>query len=269
MKFGIELECYGVIRVDVANAFRAEGLEAEVSNYAGSNYSVWQIKTDGSINGSLPFEVVSPVLQGESGIEQVRKVCAILNRLGAQVNTSCGFHVHHDAANWGIREFRYLFKKFIKFETALDAVQPRSRRGNNNNYIKSVSGYHDTTTASGCKARMAEIDSCRSVVQLSRLFNNNRYYKLNLQSFFRSGTVEFRNHAGTIDAVKVENYIRLTAGLVSEAANHVSVQPHAKTVTSKQALDTMLSGMTRRGSINKEIADFYQSRAKTLGEQNA
>jgi len=269
MKFGIELECYDVNRHDVAYALQQAGLPVEVAGYTGNNYSVWQLKNDGSIQGNCGFEVVSPILQGEAGIEQVRKVCEILTTIGAKVNTSCGFHVHHDVAGWGIKEFRNLFKRFIKFEGAMDSIQPRSRRSNNNRYIQTVSGIYDTKTKQGCEARMADVETCRSVRQLSDLFNGSRYFKLNLQSFFRSGTVEFRHHAGTVDADKVENYIRLTAGMVSEAANHVAIKAFDKDTTSKDALEMMLAGMTRRGSINKAIAKFYKDRAKKLENTNA
>ena len=264
MKFGIELECYDVNRQNVAYEMQRAGLNVMVASYCGQDYSVWQLKTDGSIDGMNGFEVVSPVLQGEQGIEEVRKVCKILNDMGVKVNKSCGFHVHHDVQGWGIKEFRNLFKRFIKFEAALDSVQPSSRRGNSNRYIQSVAGTYNTKTKLGSIARMAQIDTCRSIRQLSELFNNNRYFKLNLQSFFRSGTVEFRNHAGTIDADKVENYIRLTAGMVTEAKNHVAIKPFEKDTTAKEGLEMMLAGMTRRGSINAQIAKFYKERAKKM-----
>lgn len=254
MKFGIELECYDVDMDTVATTLNSNGIQAAVAGYMGRAYNIWQIKTDGSISGRNGFEVVSPVLEGEEGIQQVRKVCRLLNDLNAKVNTSCGFHVHHDASNWKLQEFRNLFKRFIKFEDALDSVQPESRRGDSNRYIMSIKR----------RVTVEQIDSARSIRRLSELFSNNRYFKLNMQSYFRSGSVEFRNHAGTTDPDKVENYIRLTYAMVADAQDHVAVKPFSAPTTTRQALDTMLSGMVRRGRLTKQIAIYYQNRCEAL-----
>lgn len=250
MKFGIELECYNVSRNTVATALVNAGLSATIAGYAGNDYSKWQVKTDGSINGTEGFEVVSPVLEGEAGLSEVRKVCAVLNSLDAKVNSSCGFHVHHDASGWGVQEFRNLFKRFVKFEGALDMLQPSNRRADQNAYILSVAN----------RARPELIDSCRSVRQLSDLFGNRRYFKLNLQSFFRSGTVEFRHHSGTTDADKIVNYIRLTAAMVKDARDHVAIKAFTQPTDSKKALSVMLAGMVRRNNLTPQVAKYYEER---------
>jgi hypothetical protein len=254
-KFGVEMECFGVARDVVAQALINAGVGAVVAGYTGSNYNSWQIKTDGSINEYTGFEVVSRVLQGEDGIAEVAKVCEVLESLGAKVNKSCGMHIHHDAASWGIQKFRNLFKRFVKFEAALDSIQPESRRANNNRYCASMIQSYDMPR---------RIDDCRTVQQLSRLYGDNRYLKLNLQSFFRMGTVEFRNHAGTVSAAKVCNYIRLTGAMVKDANDNVAIKQFARSVTVAESLDTMLSGMVRRGGINTMVANFYKQRQATI-----
>ena len=223
------------------------GVNAYSSSYSGREYSVWQVKSDCSIQGNNGFEVVSPILEGEAGIAEVQKVCDTLVSLGAQVNKSCGFHIHHDATGWGIQKFRNLFKRFVKFENALDSVQPESR-GNANRYCASVI------------KTFAEIDQCNTVNGLSNLYGNSRYFKLNLQSFFRQNSVEFRNHAGTVEAAKVINYIRLTSAMVVDAGDKTAVKQFTKPTTAKEALDTMLAGMIRRNRITTETATFYKTR---------
>jgi hypothetical protein len=251
-KFGIELECFNVPQITVAHALRTAGINAVTAGYSGRDYNVWQIKTDGSINGRDGFEVVSPILEGEAGIADARKVCEVLVALGAQVNKSCGFHIHHNAADWGIAKFRNLFKRFVKFETALDSIQPESRRANNNRYCVSV------------VKTFQQIDACTTVRALSDLYNNNRYVKLNLQSFFRMGSVEFRHHSGTVEADKVEQYIRLTAAMVEDAAEITAIKPLKDGTSTSDALSLMLAGMVRRGRIGKNTAKFYQKRAAKL-----
>jgi hypothetical protein len=248
-KFGIELECFNVDMSVVVTALRnVAQVNAHSSSYSGREYSVWQVKYDGSIQGNNGFEVVSPILEGEAGIAEVQKVCDALVAIGAQVNKSCGFHIHHDATGWGIQKFRNLFKRFVKFENALDSVQPESRRGDNNRYCKSI------------VKTFAQIDQCNTVNGLAMLYDNNRYFKLNLQSFFRQGSVEFRNHAGTVEAAKVINYIRLTSAMVCDAGDKTAVKQFTKPTTAKEALDTMLAGMIRRNRITTETATFYKTR---------
>lgn len=259
-KFGIELECFNATQNQVAQALINVGINAITSFYSGSNYGVWQIKTDGSIQGVNGFEVVSPILEGEAGIAEARKVCEVLVAIGAQVNKSCGFHIHHNAKNWGIQEFRNLFKRVAKFEAALDSVQPESRRANNNRFCKSI-------VMNTVAETFRQIDRCTTVNQLSVAYGQNRYYKLNLQSFFRMGTVEFRNHAGTIEADKVEQYIRLTFAMVKDAQDHVAIKNFTQVVTAKEALDTMLAGMIRRGHIGNYTAKFYKKRAVKFSKE--
>jgi len=250
-KFGVEIECFGVDRATVVNAMVAAGVPTIQNGYTGNTYSVWQVKLDGSINDMTGFEVVSRILEGEAGIAEVAIVCNVLEGLGAKVNKSCGMHIHHDVQGWGITKFRNLFKRFIKFEVALDSIQPESRRGNNNRFCQAVMRTLDITD---------KIDACRTIQQLSALYGDNRYYKLNMQSFFRMGTVEFRNHAGTVSAEKICNYIRLTGSMVQDSTNKVAIKPFKSDVTVTEALDTMLSGMVRRGNIAGTVATYYKKR---------
>jgi hypothetical protein len=255
-KFGIELECFNVAIHDVVAALRNAGINAHSASYSGREYSVWQIKTDGSIQGVDGFEVVSPILVGEDGITEAKKVCNILAGLGAKVNKSCGFHIHHNAKDWKLGQFKNLFKRFAKYESALDSIQPVSRRENNNRYCQSI------VNRNGVANTFSKIDSCRNIRMMSNLFDS-RYVKLNFQSFIRMGTVEFRNHAGTFDAVKVENYIRLTGGMVALAEKGVKVsEPVANTAS--ESLKALLDYMTRSKAITKEMSAFYKARATKL-----
>lgn len=262
-KFGVELECFNVERSVVVDALTQAGFRATESMYQGQNYSVWQIKHDGSIQGRNAFEVVSPILQGEEGIQAIRKVCEILTALGAEVNTSTGFHVHHDATTWGIKEFRNLMKRFIKFEAGMDAIQPASRRHSDNRYIASLYVGYSNTDINRQKQLFSAIDECRSVRKLAEMFGT-RYLKLNMQCFFRTNTVEFRHHSGTVDAQKVENYIRLTYAMVQDAKDHVAVKAFSEQFTAKVALDTMLAGLVRRARLSQDVAKFYKARAVQL-----
>lgn len=262
-KFGVELECFNVPMDTVVNALNMAGIPAIRTHYSGNDYTKFQIKHDGSINGTHGFEVVSPILEGEDGIATIRKVCEIITALGAQVNQSTGFHIHHNVSSWGIKEFRNLFKRFVKFEAGMDSIQPASRRNQANRYVGSLYGSMTNTSVESQAVLFGDIDRARTVRQLAQVFST-RYLKLNLQSFFRQGSVEFRHHSGTTDADKVENYIRLTFGMVADAQDHVAVKAFKEQYTAKVALDTMLAGMVRRARITPALAQFYKARSVQL-----
>ena len=61
----------------------------------------WQIKSDASINprrrGYVGAELISPILSGLPGLRSVYFMCDALRRIDADINSSCGIHVHHDA----------------------------------------------------------------------------------------------------------------------------------------------------------------------------
>jgi hypothetical protein len=93
--FGVELETFmpsTVSSADVQSALTRAGLPG------------WQIKSDTSIvcNPSLPscyrVELVSPVLSGAAGMEQIYKLLKAVKPLNPSVNKSCGLHVHVSAA---------------------------------------------------------------------------------------------------------------------------------------------------------------------------
>ena len=53
----------------------------------------------------------------------------------------------------------------------------------------------------------------------SHMPDNHRYCKVNLKSFRRHGTIEFRHHSGSTDFEKISNWIILTQAIVERAVN--------------------------------------------------
>ncbi len=84
--FGVEIEAYNCTQTQVATAFQQAVINAEVQSYNHSTQPCWKVITDGSISGTNGFAVVSPILQGEEGLRQVRVVMEALTSIGAKVN---------------------------------------------------------------------------------------------------------------------------------------------------------------------------------------
>jgi len=212
MKFGIEIEFIGSLN-PVLDALRSRRIEVEYEGHHHNTRSNWKIVSDASVHGG--WELVSPILDTKSGaFKDIQKVCAALNEAGASVNRSCGFHVHVDARGAELGTIKNIVKFFYKFEPQFDKVVSDSRR--NNRFCQSNRVYFRDTN--DC---FNQVDQCRTIYELRGLFRWNRYHKLNLESLERHGTVEFRQHQGTIDADKMIAWVKLCVGVVETASKYV------------------------------------------------
>lgn len=212
--FGIEIEFKtSASQQDVVNAISDAGFPAMGANYSDRANGRWQVKPDGSVRGG--WEIVSPVLT----LEQVRlSIPAIMARVqalpNARVDAECGLHVH--IAGFEGAEFyaiRNMVRRYINFEDTLDAMQPADRRGDNAYYTRSNIGPF-VRAANGNRAAALnmvwdKVQRANTRADLVRLFcGMERYWKVNLQSLARHGTIEVRHHAGTIDPDAIVNWVR-------------------------------------------------------------
>ena len=206
--FGIELETYGASRDRLIQEFRTAGLTLVSESYNHDTRNYWKVVTDASITGGDGNEIVSPVLYGIEGIEQIKKACIALNRAGAQINNSCGFHVHFGISDLSLDNIKNLAKNHIEMENSFDSIVPASRRLNNNTYCKSLTSIASTKTLA-----ISKMDAATSIREFVSIFTT-RYVKMNFQSYTRQGTVEFRQHSGTTTFSKIKNWILICARLI-------------------------------------------------------
>jgi hypothetical protein len=211
--YGVEIECYlpeGSTAADAAAAINARlgatgRCAAESYNHLTRDH--WKIVPDGSLGDyARGIEVVSPVLRGEAGLEALSRVMDALEDFGCTVSRRCGLHVHVGVGPRRTDFFRRLLKAYAHFEPVIDSLMPPSRRASANLYCRSVT--HIAFTA---------IDAAVSLSALIGLMSARaeaRYHKLNLAAHRRYGTVEFRQHSGTLDATKARNWTLLCLRLV-------------------------------------------------------
>lgn len=203
-KFGVEIEAYGVSQPVLKKALEQAGINVQVAGRGTQLTNTWKVTSDSSISGGNAFEIVSPILEGEEGLRQLRKVSEVLIGCRAQINKSCGLHIHFDAHNLSIGGWRNLYKNYIRLENVIDSMMPQSRRSNSNKYCNSLRKHSEIEH---------KIDRCRTVSNIANLYGS-RYYKVNAQSYSIHNTVEFRQHSGTIEIEKMENWIRFLDSLV-------------------------------------------------------
>lgn len=253
LSFGVELECLmptGVTKENIAVRIRDLGVECEVEVYNHNTTAKWKIVTDGSLGDyTRGIEIVSPVLYGDAGLEAVAKVASVLKSAGCKITKRCGFHVHVGARNEGVDFFRNLAKLYASAEPVIDTFMAPSRRGNTNNYAQSV--VHNNTIDSATTL----IDVARSMGQSNYSIRGaGRYKKLNFQSFWQHGTVEFRHHQGTVDAEKIKNWIRFCLLMCTAAKGGKS---SARTMD--ELMDAIQASETERRYFKSRVTHFNRA----------
>jgi len=214
----------------------------------------WTAERDGSLRsdrrGYVPVEIVSPILQGRAGIEQVKQVAQTLKNLGARVNPSCGFHTHiggrsvvgpDDAAvaEWAAK----LLYQTAMHETALYASTGTHRR-ENGSYARTVKAQKRTAD----RVRRAPKPRKPEVLR-DAIYGMGRYHALNLTNLFsHKPTAEFRWAAGTVEAVKTVGHICTCLALAERA-----------TETTKMDWEAVATERTyqRQGQGMRELERFF------------
>jgi hypothetical protein len=199
---------------EIARLSGLEVIPAARVGRADRDSQAFRVVHDGSVHGAgLSAEFVSPVLRGQEGLDKITKFAQTLAAIGATVNQSCGFHVHVGGFRAQLPFFKNLVKLYSKFEVAIDTVMPASRRGNVQNYCKSIA-----------RVSPQAIDAATSIDGIILAATGHRssdysarFYKLNLAAFSKHTTVEFRQHAGTVDAAKAVAWIKTCLRIVAAA----------------------------------------------------
>ena len=219
--FGVELEIIGLTCAQAATAISNAGIECYAESYNHGVRSWWKTVTDASIcpNGRYRngCEIVSPILNGEAGIVALQTVCKALSNAGASVNTTTGLHVHVDARSLSIQELLMIVKRYADFETTIDSLVPNSRRAGNNRFCQSIVRVVNDSRFSCVRTTDELINLYRSIFR-----GDSRFGKLNVESYLRHGTIEFRQHSGSVNAEKVSNWVRFCVNFVSTSCSLVT-----------------------------------------------
>lgn len=200
--FGIEIELKGVSITAATDHL----WEAGLLQYG--NPQSWKVTTDSSVDYGI--EVVSPILNGENGIKKVEKVVGVLKKLGGFVDGQCGIHVHVDGTDLTSAMLANIVKRYAQFEEQIDAWIHPSRRNDRNEHACSV------------KNLKVEIKSSPQVT----VRGLGRRYKVNIASFLKHGTVEFRHHHGSLDEVELRNWIHFCVQFVENSKCTTSEVTH-------------------------------------------
>jgi len=219
--FGIEIEFIGSRRL-VAQCIRELGVPCEVEHYNHNTRTHWKIVTDASLGYNNAGEVVSPILTGEQGLRELELVCQALDQAGATVNRQCGLHIHLDSRDMAPAEIQTVFKRYADYESQIDRLMPRSRRGNprwcgtlNSNQTETVK-QRDFNTKDTLASAMG------------------RYHKVNLTNIASRGSIEFRQHSGTTEYIKILNWLTFLQQFVERSIALTGITRTVRRIRTKQ-----------------------------------
>lgn len=205
--FGCEFELPASLNRDnLIRELKARGhkMQEEVLGSIHTVVKGWKVVPDGSLTNGL--ELVSPVLHGEAGLAEVRKMCRSLSQLSVEIPFSekqFGFHVHVGVKDLGGRQVAKLILDHDHMEE--------------NGLLYCVPAYR--RELGWCKkthARILEKARAGSITfEEARSIDSDRYRSLNMfQRCADYGTVEFRRHGGTLNEDKSVAWILLCLCMV-------------------------------------------------------
>ena len=242
-RFGVEVEFTGITREEAAQALA--GYFGTSARHMGGSYDKWVVKdtegkdwtlmSDASIKGERKtqrgyritenteyrVEMVTPILTYPE-IAKLQECVRQVRHAGAIVNSSCGIHVHVDAANHNRQSLKNLIGiMYSKEDILFKALQVRENRVER--WCKKV------REPMLQKARKLSCDETKDLTALESIwyegfdhdphehYNKTRYYALNLHSVFYRGTVEWRCFNSTLHAGEIKAYVNLCLAISAQA----------------------------------------------------
>ena len=211
----------------------------------------WKITTDSSVEnnrGDYGLELVSPILRGQEGLEEVKIMLNALQSLdGTKINSSCGTHVHVGSQDATAKKVKNLLKFVAKYRPEISSILPPSRRTDSfrwaknlmwdNNCVRDYDTRRVIFTATpmdlnsfslgidkvinNCKKH--NLDDYNSIMRLHN-YLGTRYKDINFEKFLKYNTMEFRQYGGTLDFEKLGHWIVFCTNTIDKCFKTRSIE---------------------------------------------
>jgi len=201
--FGVEIECAVADRPALAAALRARGLAVDdpydVDAPRARGAGCWRLARDPTIRvpaGWRDVELRSPRLCGAAGHAALAAACAALAAAGAAADESCGLHVHYEAHDFGVAEARALLRGYRRDLPRIEAgLAPHRRVADPRAYSR----LWDAADEEGWA-------TARTILDLAAPRGHRPV--VHVGAYLQHGTIEFRQHEGTLDAGRISAWVR-------------------------------------------------------------
>jgi len=247
--FGVEIEFFNLTPQQAVRALTNAGVSASFEGYTHRVMNTWKIVTDASVNrvgtGGAGLELVSPVLRGADGLEQIEKVTKALREAGAKVDKTCGVHVHIGMDGLVGAEMMKVIDLYVANQSFIDGLMPASRR--DAYYCRHI------TTDSLNLGIYNQMRNSRTATATTRmrttLSGAQRFYVVNVASYAKYGTLEFRQHSGSLNGKKIGGWVQFLLGLVETATR-------GNTTTAFESAEALFTGV----GVTDTVAEFLNAR---------
>jgi hypothetical protein len=179
-----------------------------------SNPNSWRSTSDSSIQSDQGFnatELVSIPANGNALIGVIDEAIEWSNTWNADVNKSCGMHVHVNAVDTDWEDLRAIAMVVSHFERFIFQMMPPSRQ--NGRWAKKLDTDFDELKQTSSEEEFVEDWYRYESISRSK-YNGARYRGLNLHARCYLGTIEFRYHSGTMNKTKIINWIKICNSIV-------------------------------------------------------
>jgi len=196
--FGVEIECLSPItgRHDRYHGATRLGAAGTIKLLADNGFTNWdKVGWDGS-----EIEIKSPVLQGAAGMKELKSVMNLLKERGYTTTTADGMHCHFDSSDLSDLDIIRIIKSW---DNVKDVVQKF---------------LGDRFTNHHCTYRYNFDHIDRNGIWG---YDGQKCYAIEPRS--RLGTLEFRQHFGTVEAEDAEAWILLVQAFIKNVKNRKNV----------------------------------------------
>lgn len=225
---------------------RRFGIEIETSSCANHPSirpdTVFGCKPDGSVDG---MEFVSPILYGDEGLNEVRKICGHARRLDWEIDSSCGLHLHVDLTDEDGQDcFKLAYAYMHTYDFWTSFISDARKR----NYYCARHTYSDP-----------DILSYRDFNDWCTFASNgSRYDWVNWYAYLQHGTVELRHHTATLNGEKICNWIKSHTRFIDKVLS----MPQVTLTRALAGRDVHAqSEAIAEWWEDDELTDFYKNRA--------
>lgn len=164
------------------------------------NFNCWKIIYDEDL-----IEIVSPILSGEEGVQEICLIADHLHENDINGRTGAGLHVHNDATDHALETYKNILKNYLKNEEKIANEGPIDRRaacpenpeGNKN--IRPIAYFlKDNTEA------LERIENAVSIAELKTVFHNKKA-TLSIKTNYE--TTESRHKQATTRSNEIREWI--------------------------------------------------------------
>lgn len=241
-KFGIEIEFVGPY----------ERLHIALSR-TGLLERGWYLGHDGSVSGRLRdtheygegYELKSPPMLADESTswEMLKLALRTCREAGGIINRTCGLHVHVDATGMTVDNVRRLLRGYYGAQETINSIIPRSRHAGRNSYCGVPNA--------------AQLENILRAPTLREMSNRGqRYTNVNLTSYPVHGTIEFRQHSGSLNYRKISSWARFVLAAF-------------ETAKSDREFGVALRPLVASLALRRRDRRYWRTRARTLAPAQA